>query len=121
MKKAAGEPFVSPRPREKHAATLLLSQCPKRVVHGAIGVVGKVLIAENIVKKAGQCRRLWGDAMGREGALCGDGVDERAFIAREPWKNEGEGLKAISILRIFSREGLQETHHGGGVEAAAQL
>jgi hypothetical protein len=63
VKKAAGEPFVSTRSCQKHAATLLLGQCPKRVVHGAIGVVGKVLIAEDTVKKAGQYWWMWGDTM----------------------------------------------------------
>ena len=53
MKKTSGEPFVSTRSRQENMTTLLLGQCPKRVAHGAIGVVRKVLVAEDIVKKAG--------------------------------------------------------------------
>jgi hypothetical protein len=63
VKKAAGEPFVSTRSCQENTATLLLRQGPKRVVHGAIGVVGKILIAENIVKKAGQYWWMRGDTM----------------------------------------------------------
>ena len=88
MEETAGQPFISPRPCQQHATTLLLRRASKRDVHDAVGVVGKILIAKHVLNKVtqGWCLRV--DVMRTEGTLCDHVVDECAFIAGQARENE---------------------------------